>query len=85
MLLVDSLSAQLSTNAKAASDDCGGFLFGSVVLAEAGHRAARAAAGRFFGRVALHGAKVLGDDSGGFVFGSMALTEADGPSSTRYC
>jgi hypothetical protein len=31
MLLVGSLGAQLSTGAKAARDDCGGFLFGSAV------------------------------------------------------
>ena len=53
LLLVGSSGARLSAGAKAARDDCGGFLFGSAVLADAGDHAARAAAGRFFGRAAL--------------------------------
>ena len=38
---------------RAARDDCGDFVFGSAVLADADDHAARAAAGRFFGRAAL--------------------------------
>ena len=45
LLLVGSSGARLSADAKAARDDCGGFLFGSAVLAEVGDHAARAAAG----------------------------------------
>jgi hypothetical protein len=53
LLLVGSSGARLSADAKAARDDNGSFLFGSVVLAEAGDHAARATVGRFFGRAAL--------------------------------
>jgi hypothetical protein len=54
LLLVGSSGARLLAGAKAARDDWGGFLFGSAVLAGAGDQAALAAAGRFFGRAALH-------------------------------
>ena len=53
LLLVGSSGVRLSADAKAARDDCGGFLFGSVVLAEASDHAPRPAAGRFFRRAAL--------------------------------
>ena len=52
-MLVGFLGAWLSADAKTARDDCGDFLFGTAVLAETGDHAARADAGRFFGRAAL--------------------------------